>query len=253
MVFYRSDSARPEQPPFMLTSFIVRITEFCVARAWTVVTIALLVALGSGYYAAREFRINSNIDALLPSSLGWRKAEVAFENAFRRFELIEVVVEAPTPELASEATATLTQALSQDHQHFNAVANPGGAEFFAKRGLMFLPKDALERNLGALSEGEPIIHDLATDRSLRGLIAGLEDALLGLQNDRLKVDDLATQRLLGPFRGEPAVDRERLIDVLVGLSDAAVANTDIVSADLNPLIVVDGAPVAVDALVELRA
>lgn len=67
------------------------------------------------------------------------------------------------------------------------------------------------------------------------------------------IDDLATQRLLGPFRGEPAVDRERLIDVLVGLSDAAGANADLVSADVNPLIVVDGAPVAVDALVELRA
>ena len=67
------------------------------------------------------------------------------------------------------------------------------------------------------------------------------------------IDDLDTQRLFGPFRGEPPIDRERLVDVLVGLSDAADANPDIASADLNPLIVVDGAPVAVDALVELRA
>jgi len=66
-------------------------------------------------------------------------------------------------------------------------------------------------------------------------------------------DDLDTQRLFGPFRGEPEVDRDRLVDVLVGLSDAAATNPDIASADLNPLIVVDGAPVAVDALVELRA
>ena len=34
------------------------------------------------------------------------------------------------------------------------------------------------------------------------------------------IDELATQALLGPFRGEPAVDRERLADVLVGLSGA---------------------------------
>ena len=65
------------------------------------------------------------------------------------------------------------------------------------------------------------------------------------------IDDLSTQALLGEFRGEPKVDRSKLIDVLVGLSDAAVARDDIVSADLNPLIVVDGAPVAVDALVEV--
>ena len=66
------------------------------------------------------------------------------------------------------------------------------------------------------------------------------------------IDDLATRRLFGPFRGEPAVDRERLVDVLVGLSAAAEANPDLVSADVNPLIVVDGIPVAVDALVELN-
>jgi acetyl-CoA synthetase (ADP-forming) len=67
------------------------------------------------------------------------------------------------------------------------------------------------------------------------------------------IDDLATQRLLGEFRGEPAVDRGALVDVLVGLSDAARANPDLVSADVNPLIVVDGRPVAVDALVEVSS
>jgi hypothetical protein len=65
------------------------------------------------------------------------------------------------------------------------------------------------------------------------------------------IDDLDTAALLGEFRGEPAVDREALASVLTGLSDAAVADPRITSADLNPLIVVDGRPVAVDALVEL--
>ena len=65
------------------------------------------------------------------------------------------------------------------------------------------------------------------------------------------IDDLATQALLGALRGEPAVDREALVDVLMGLSDAAAGDPSIVSADLNPLIVVDGQPVAVDALVEV--
>jgi acetyl-CoA synthetase (ADP-forming) len=65
------------------------------------------------------------------------------------------------------------------------------------------------------------------------------------------IDDLATQALLGPFRGEPAVDRAAVVDVLLGLSRAAEARPDVVAADLNPLLVVDGRPVAVDALVEL--
>lgn len=71
------------------------------------------------------------------------------------------------------------------------------------------------------------------------------------QDAHSMIDDLATQALLGELRGEPAVDREALVDVLVGLSAAAQADPTIVSADLNPLIVVDGAPVAVDALVQV--
>jgi acetyl-CoA synthetase (ADP-forming) len=67
------------------------------------------------------------------------------------------------------------------------------------------------------------------------------------------IDDLSTQKLFGPFRGEPAIDRDAVADVLVGLSDAAAADPSLVSADLNPLIVVDGRPVAVDALVERSA
>jgi len=67
------------------------------------------------------------------------------------------------------------------------------------------------------------------------------------------IDDLAAQALLGEVRGEPAVDRDALADVLVGLSHAAEADATIVSADLNPLIVVDGRPVPVDALVERDA
>jgi succinyl-CoA synthetase beta subunit len=65
------------------------------------------------------------------------------------------------------------------------------------------------------------------------------------------IDDLDTQALLGEVRGEPPLDREAMADVLVALSAAAEADPSIVSADLNPLIVVDGTPVPVDALVEV--
>ena len=66
------------------------------------------------------------------------------------------------------------------------------------------------------------------------------------------VADLATQKLLGEFRGEAAVDREKLVDILVGLGKLASERSDIASIDVNPLIVrSDGVPIAVDALVEI--
>jgi acetyl-CoA synthetase (ADP-forming) len=67
------------------------------------------------------------------------------------------------------------------------------------------------------------------------------------------LDDLSTQALLGPFRGEPAVDRAAVAATLTGLSRLAVDRPDVVAVDLNPLIVVDGRPVAVDALVEVAS
>jgi hypothetical protein len=65
------------------------------------------------------------------------------------------------------------------------------------------------------------------------------------------VDDLATQRLLGEFRGEPAVDRSALIGAIVALARVGSEVPGVASADLNPLIVVDGLPLAVDALLEV--
>ncbi len=66
------------------------------------------------------------------------------------------------------------------------------------------------------------------------------------------IDDLSTQQLLGAFRGESAVDRQQLVGVLVGLGRLAAERADVVSVDINPVIVgPDGRLVAVDGLVEL--
>lgn len=67
------------------------------------------------------------------------------------------------------------------------------------------------------------------------------------------IGDLATTAVLGSFRGNSAVDRDELAGILVGLSEAFVAEEDIVAIDVNPLVVVDGHPIAVDALVEVRS
>jgi acyl-CoA synthetase (NDP forming) len=64
---------------------------------------------------------------------------------------------------------------------------------------------------------------------------------------RLRAAHLLTE----PFRGEPPVDLEALADVLLALARLAKERPDVASVDLNPLIVRDATPIAVDALVEL--
>jgi acetyl-CoA synthetase (ADP-forming) len=142
-------------------------------------------------------------------------------------------------------------------------------------------RDAAADLLAAATPDDGEVHLLVAPmlRATRELIAGLHDdpqfgmtVMLGIGGilaeavadvafrlvpiDRTDaeemIEDLDLQALLGPFRGEPPVDRDGVAGVLLGLSEVAEARADIASADLNPLLVVDGRPVAVDALVELR-
>ena len=67
------------------------------------------------------------------------------------------------------------------------------------------------------------------------------------------IKGLKYQAILQDFRGERAVDVDALAHALVSLSAACEKNPEIVSIDINPLIVQrDGTLVAVDALVEIR-
>lgn len=66
------------------------------------------------------------------------------------------------------------------------------------------------------------------------------------------LDDLRTTALLDGFRGEPPVDRGAMSDVLLALSRAITEIEGISSIDLNPLRIVDGRPIALDALVEIE-
>jgi len=78
-------------------------------------------------------------------------------------------------------------------------------------------------------------------------------APLTLAEARRMVGGLRTRALLEAFRGEPAVNRDALARILVGLGTLATERPDVQSVDLNPLIVRGGTPIAVDALVVLDA
>ena len=66
------------------------------------------------------------------------------------------------------------------------------------------------------------------------------------------VADLKGQALLKGFRGSKPVDMESLADWLIKLGWIALAYEKIQEIDVNPLLIIDGAPVAVDATIILR-
>ncbi|MCF6249245.1 MAG: acetate--CoA ligase family protein [Desulfobacula sp.] len=79
-------------------------------------------------------------------------------------------------------------------------------------------------------------------------IAPLSDADMDDMFEQLK-----SKKLLEAFRGEKALDKTIMKNVLMGLSRIAMEYPDIKEIDINPLIVQpDGSPVAVDGLIVLE-
>ena len=152
----------------------------------------LLACVVSSIYAARHFAINTDINTLISPELDWRKREIAFERSFpERYQSILTVVDAPTPELVTQATAALVAKLSQQPDLFLAIAQPGGGPFFRRNGLLFLPVEEVEKTAQQLGQAEPLISQLAVDPSLRGLLETLQLALTGVEANKITLDKMA--------------------------------------------------------------
>ena len=194
----------------MLTKFISRIVDVCLRFPRSVVILGLLLALASAAYAAAHFSVTSDIDSLLSKDLPWRQRGIVFEDAFSRFQMIDVVIDAPTPEYAAGATDALANALKQDKTHFKTVANSSSADFFARNGLLFVPPDQLKPSLDGLVKGEPLISDLGQDPSLRGVVAVVEDVLIGVNQHKIELNATApvfakgAQTVQDVLAGKPA-------------------------------------------------
>ena len=173
----------------MLRHAIVSVVTRCTRHAWLTIIVSTLLGIASAIYAAQHFGINTDINTLISPDLPWRQRELAFEKAFpQHLRSILVVVEAPTPELTTQSTAALFDKLSSNKELFQAISQPGGGEFFRRNGLLFLPVAETEKVAGQLRQAEPLIAQLATDPSLRGLVEVLQMGLTGVELEKITLD-----------------------------------------------------------------
>nr|WP_249134967.1 MMPL family transporter [Bradyrhizobium sp. AUGA SZCCT0222] len=172
-----------------MTSLVVSIVRTCTRFATLIVVFSLLLAIGAGFYAARNFVINTDINTLISPDLDWRKRDNQFEKAFDREKLILAVVEGPTPELTSAAGKALADKLAGDTKNFESVQPLGSGEFFEKNGLLFLPVEEVGKVAGQLEAAAPLIEIMAGDPSIRGLTGALETGLAGIKRGQVKLDN----------------------------------------------------------------
>lgn len=65
--------------------------------------------------------------------------------------------------------------------------------------------------------------------------------------------EIKGKKILESFRGKPRIDREKMADILLALSQIGKEQPAIREIDINPIKLVNGKPVAVDALVVFSA
>src|SRR2546425_10040302 len=122
----------------MLKSSIIRVVDLCVRRPWWIIALSLGLCAGSGVYAARHFAIKTDINDLLSPDLPWAQRGLQYAKDFPQREIL-AVVDAPTPEIAEQATTRLAQAIKARPDRPRAVGRPGGGTFFRPHGLLLLP------------------------------------------------------------------------------------------------------------------
>jgi acyl-CoA synthetase (NDP forming) len=65
------------------------------------------------------------------------------------------------------------------------------------------------------------------------------------------MDELPGKKIFDAFRGEDPVDRDALADILIAVGKIGLEHEAVKEIDINPLIIYNSKPVAVDALVVL--
>src|SRR6266404_438969 len=181
-------SIAPERKT-VLTSIVVSIVKACTRFAPLILLVGLVLAIGAGFYTARHFAINTDINTLISQKLDWRQRDNQFEHAFDRDRTILAVVDAPTPELTNVAAKALEAKLSGDTKDFVSIRPLGSGEFFEKNGLLFLPVADVGRLVGQFESAAPLIEIMAGDPSIRGLTGALETGLAGVKRGQAKLDN----------------------------------------------------------------
>ena len=180
-------------PVSLKPSLIVRLVGLCVARAWLVVAVAILLCVAMTHYVTGHFAMTTETYALLSPKLPWRLREAAFNAAFPQDESnIVVVVDGQTPELSEAAVVSLAASLRAQTKLFHSVQRPDSGPFWAHNQLLFASTQDVKTFTAQLLKAQPFLGSMAADPSLRGLANTLSLAVQGVSNGQASPQELRT-------------------------------------------------------------
>ena len=198
------------RPP-LFEARIAGLVRACCAHPVLTLVLAVLVTIGAGAYASRNFAIQTDTGKLISPDLPWRQRELQFDAAFpHQSDALLVVVDGATPELADSAAKSLDAALANKPDQIKAVYDPAGGAFFETNGLLFLSVDEVRQTTEQLIRAQAFLGTLAADPSLRGLAQALGFIPQGVEDGSIAFKDFAKPLSLlagtidGLLEGRPA-------------------------------------------------
>jgi len=146
----------------------------------------------ASFYAARHAAIDTDTAKLITENTPWRQRELALARAFpQRGDLIAIVIDGATPELAESAAASLAARLATETTTIRGAWRPDGGAFFDRAGLLFASNADVARTMQQLIAAQPLLGVLAADPSLRGLMEALARIAEGGASDPGRMKEVA--------------------------------------------------------------
>jgi uncharacterized protein len=168
-----------------------QVVEFSRRHAHAVVGVCLVLTILFGWYMVTHLGIDASTENLLDPKLPWRQAEAEMERLFpQKKDLLVIVVDGATPELADDAAGRLAARLAERPDMFPSIRRPDASDFFRRNGLLFLPTAEVEQLTDALAKAQPLIAALASDPSVHGLFGAFNLALEGAASGHMDPAEL---------------------------------------------------------------
>lgn len=161
--------------------------------AWVLLA-SLLIAVACGVYTSRNLGMNSDTTDMLSEHLPFRANYKHYKNTFPQdqdMDTLVLVLDAPTPEQAHDATKRLAERLKEDTVNIRNIYLPNGDAFFERNGLLYESIPELGRITDRLAAAQPLIAKIAGNPTLHTFATMLTEAVEALRAGRsLELDSV---------------------------------------------------------------
>ncbi|MAS82260.1 MAG: hypothetical protein CMF45_06190 [Legionellales bacterium] len=134
-------------------------------------------------YIKDNLEMSTSTTDMLSKDLHWRKLDIEYEKLFPQFnDNILVVIEARTPDQASDTAELLYSEFKNNLTFFNDIYYPAVLPYFRQSAFLFLDINELQDLSDRLATIQPFLGTLIEDQNLRGLFNMLGDAIQAKQD-----------------------------------------------------------------------